>query len=79
MTIEQLRNLHEKSPLSPFRIRLADGRHLDVDHPEFLAQSPTGRTLIVTRPDDSFEVVDMLLVTSLEVRNGHAERGRRKS
>ena len=79
MTIEQLRNLHEKRPFSPFRIHLADGRHLDVDHPEFLAQSPTGRTLIVTRPDDSFEVVDMLLVTSLEVRNGHARRARRKS
>jgi hypothetical protein len=78
MTIEQLKSLHERRPFQPFRIHLTDGRHLEVLHPEFLAQSPTGRTLILTQPDDTFEVVDLLLVTTLETINGQAKRSRRK-
>ena len=29
--------------------------------------SPSGRTMIVYQPDDSFNIVDLLLVTDLEV------------
>ena len=43
MTIEQLRQMHQARPFAPFRVHMADGRHLDVDHPEFLAQTPAGR------------------------------------
>ena len=77
MRIEELRKLHQTRPFTPFHIHLADGRSFDVDHPEFLAQTPSGRAIIVTLPDDSFEVIDTLLVTSLGVGNG-APRTRRK-
>ena len=70
MTIEQLRQMHQARPFSPFRVHMADGRHLDVSHPEFLAHTPTGCTIMIARPDESFEVLDLLLVTSLEPING---------
>lgn len=75
MRTEDLRNLHRAQPFSPFRIHLADGRSFDVEHPEFLAQTASGRTVIVTLPDDSFEVIDVLLITSLKVGNGRQRTG----
>jgi hypothetical protein len=68
MTIEQLRTIHQATPFQPFTIHLADGRSLNVPHREFLSHSPSGRTVIVFGDDDSFSVVDLLLVTELEVR-----------
>ena len=79
MTIEQLRQMHQARPFQPFRVNLADGRHLDVEHPEFLAHTPTGRTVMIAKPDESFEVVDLLLVTSLDLVNGKPIQKRRKS
>jgi hypothetical protein len=67
MTAEQLRNVHGAKPFRPFTVHMGDGRSFRVDHPEFLSRSPSGRTMIVHQPDDSFSVLDMLLVTELEV------------
>jgi hypothetical protein len=67
MTIEQLRNLYQARPFCPFTIHLADGRQVHVPHNEFLSYSPSGRTIIVHQPDDSFSILDLLLVTELEV------------
>ncbi len=76
MTIEQLRRFHQAKPFTPFRVHVADGRHLDVPHPEFLAQSPGGRTISIAADDASFEVIDLLLVTSLQpIPNGNGARG----
>ena len=64
-------------PFEPFDIHLADGRSVPVVHPEFLAFNPPGRTIAVGLPDGTFEVIDLLLVTSLKPRpNGR--RGRAK-
>jgi hypothetical protein len=68
MTIEQLRRLHLARPFQPFDIHLADGRVLPVEHPEFLAQSPSGRTIGVGHDDGTIETVDLLLVVSLKPR-----------
>ena len=68
MRIEHLQNLHQANPFQPFDIHLADGRSLPVEHPEFLAQSPTGRTIVVGRPDGVLEIVDLLLGVSLKTR-----------
>jgi hypothetical protein len=76
MTIEQLRKLHLARPFQPFVIHLADGRSLQVPHPEFLSQSPTGRTISVGLPDGTHEIVDLLLVTSLRVRANGSRRNR---
>ncbi len=67
MTADQLRTMREANPFRPFTIHLADGRALPVPHRDFVSQSPSGRTIIVYRSDEGFSVVDLYLVTELEV------------
>lgn len=75
MTIEKIRDLYNAQPFRPFVIHLADGREIPVDHPEFLAAAPSGRTVVIYQPDDTMNIVDLLLVTDLEIRpNGKAAR-----
>ncbi len=47
MQVERLVQLHKARPFRPFRIHLADGRRLDVEHPESLAHTLKGRTAIL--------------------------------
>ena len=68
MTIEPIQRLYHAEPFQPFVLHLADGRNVPVHHREFLASAPSGRTVIVYQPDDSFNIVDLLLVTDVEVR-----------
>ena len=78
MTIEQLRLVLHAAPFRPFTIHLADGRQIRVPHPDFVAQSPTGRTIIIYQEDESFSIVDPLLVTELKVHNGAGAGSKRK-
>lgn len=68
MTAENLRELYEARPFRPFVIHLADGRNLPVRHPEFLAFTPKGQTVLVVQPDNSVKILDVALVTELELR-----------
>lgn len=68
MTAEQLRAMREANPFRPFTIHLADGRTLSVPHRDFVSQSPSGRTIIVYQSNDAFSIVDLYLVTELEVQ-----------
>ena len=70
MTVEQLRAVFRARPFRPFTLLLADGEKLQAPHADFVSQSPSGRTLIVYAEDDSFSIVDHLLVTRVEVHNG---------
>ena len=75
MTIEKIREVYDAKPFQPFVIHLADGRHIPVKHREFLATAPSGRTIIVYQPDDSHNIIDVLLVTDLEIKaNGKSRR-----
>jgi hypothetical protein len=58
-------------------MNLADGRWIPVKHREFALSSPSGGTVIVYQPDDSFDVIDLLLVTSLAV-NGNKPPQRKR-
>lgn len=75
MTIEQVRAAYNNQPFQPFVIHLADGREILVPHRDFMLTVPSGRTIIVVKPDDSWNVIDLLLVTDLEFKpaltNGH--------
>jgi len=74
MTVEKLRGLYQARPFQPFILHMADGRHIRVGHPEWMAISPTGRTIYVEQRDGSFSIVDLLLVTELEVRANGRKR-----
>ena len=67
MTVEQLGKIYPAEPFQPFLLHLADGRSLKVPHREFLSHSPTGRTVVVHGEEESWSVVDLLLVTRIEV------------
>ena len=67
MTFQQLDNVHKARPSRPFTLHMADGRSFHVPHPEFLSRSPSGRTIIVYGNDESFSVLDLLLLTDLQV------------
>ncbi len=73
MTTEQFRSTLHLQPFRPFTIRMVDGRSFHVAHPDFAAQSPTGRTVIVFQQDEGYSVVDLLLMTELDVQ-GFNER-----
>ena len=79
MTTEQLRKMHQARPFESFDIHIADGRSLPVEHPGFLALSPAGRTISVGLSDGTFEIVDLLLVTSLKSRPSDSPRRRRRA
>ncbi len=79
MTTEQLRHLYDAHPFSPFVLRLADSRAIPIPHRDFILISPAGRTVVVTHDDGTFEIIDLLLVTSIATTNGKSRRnGKRK-
>jgi hypothetical protein len=40
---------------------------LTLVHPDFVALTQSGRTVIVTQPDENFSVLDLLLMSELQV------------
>ena len=77
MTSERLNEMLATRPFRPFALRLADGELVRVEHPEFIARSPSGRTVVVFGRDDSMKILDLFLVTSLETvpaKNGRKRR-----
>ena len=78
MTIEKIRDLYNTQPFQPFVLHLADGRELKVAHREFMSMSPSGRTIVVHQPDDSMNIVDLLLVTDVEIKPDMNGAGKRR-
>jgi hypothetical protein len=80
MTIEQLQAVYKAQPFRPFVLHLADGRQIPVNHPDFILAYPSGRTVFVVQPDDTANIVDLLLVSDIELKtagNGAGKRRRR--
>ena len=76
MTISEVRTLLKAQPFQPFALRLTDGRAVVVGHPEVIAVAPNGRSVVVYQSDGSFDIIDLRLVSALEVRpNGHSADG----
>ena len=69
MDLQGIRDALRRRPFEAFSVRLAGGRDLPVTHPEAIALGQ--RRIIVVHPDDSWSVVEPLLVVSLD----YASRG----
>jgi hypothetical protein len=80
MTADRLREALQKRPFERFVIHMADGREVRVDHPELAALAASGRTVGVFQRDDSFTLIDVLLITDLHwlpaPRQGRERSGR---
>jgi hypothetical protein len=68
MEAAAIRQVMGKHPFEPFTLHLADSRSIEVPHPDFISISQNGRRVIVERSDDSFEMVDVFLINSIEVK-----------
>jgi hypothetical protein len=68
MKIEKVREALHAQPFRPFWVHLADGGKIPVDHEDFVALEPAGREFIVFQKDNSHQIIDVMLVTRLEVR-----------
>ncbi len=66
MRIEQLKNMLRAQPFRPFTIHLPEGRSVPVVHHDFALLSPDGRTLFAYGPDSSFNMIDVMLIASIE-------------
>ena len=81
MDIAGVREALRKEPFQPFSIRLAPGRSIAVNHPEFVAVGP--RRIIVVAADNSWSVVEPQLIDSPDYdSDGDGDTGgwrRRKS
>ena len=69
MKIEKIRGVLHAQPFRPFRIRLADGGHIFVEHEDFVALEPAGREMIVYLPDNRHQILDMMLATRIEIKS----------
>lgn len=78
MQASEFQSVYRAEPFKPFVINMADGRSVSVGHPEFIAVSPNGRTAVVFEENGSFEIVDVMLVTSISVGNGKTKRSSKK-
>lgn len=68
MTSAQLVRHMSRVPFMPFRLFLADGRVMRVEHPNHIAYIPGARTCVVADPEALvYDTVDLLLVTSIQV------------
>lgn len=72
MTTERMLAVLRQRPFQPFLLHVADGRTVAVSHPEQAALHPQSRTMIVDQPDESWQMVDLLLVTGVEFRESIA-------
>ena len=66
MISNDLRLLLRASPFRPFRLNLADGRHIDVPHPEFVLVMHKEPSAIFEREDGTAEWINLLIVVSVE-------------
>jgi len=68
MDATAIQELLHQQPFRPFILHLADGRAFDVPHTDFISISRNGRRVIVEKEDNSFEIIDVPLINSVEVK-----------
>ena len=67
MTIERIMDAFSARPFVPFTIHIAGGRSIRVGHPEMFVAPPEQRTFAVYSDRRTIHVIDLLLVSELEV------------
>lgn len=67
MSVSTIREAIQARPFRPFTVYVADQRKYRIPHPEYVALGPNGRTLIVFHDDGGASLLDMLLVSGVDV------------
>ena len=66
MTREALHSAIHAEPFIPFRLHMANGRTVDVPHPEWIMHHKTARTAVWMSPQEEYRIIDIGLVLELE-------------
>jgi hypothetical protein len=61
--------MQTSQPFRPFLVKLADGRHFRVTHPELISCSANGREMVI-HDDDGMHLIEMLLVIEMTPQAG---------
>ena len=72
MKIDEIRDLLHAVPFEPFTLHAAGGSPVRVAHPDFIALSPTGRTVTVYTLDSKSHRLDVLLIGQIDVEKAGA-------
>ena len=67
MNAKNLREHLHAVPFKPFTIYLPGDKKIHVPHTDFIAMSESGRTATVYGPKDEIFIVDVMLITALEI------------
>ena len=67
MTSDIIRAAIRTRPFVPFTIVMADGGQHRIPHPDCLLLSHSGRTAYLINPDDTFTIIDLLLMTEVRL------------
>jgi hypothetical protein len=79
MARDSIRDLLEREPFQPFRIRASSGAAYDVRSPGLVVLLRS-QVLIAEPRSDRYSVIPLLHVAGIElIGNGHTGRGRRKA
>lgn len=63
MTKENIQGVIESN--RPFTITMADGRQYNVPHPDFIAFTRKGTSVIVSTEDDKVHILSLITMTSI--------------
>jgi hypothetical protein len=80
MDYNSLQNALRRQPFRPFSLCLADGRTVEIRHPEYMAMN---KRVVIVIDDDSFtQTIEQLLIVSLEElrhppKGGNGAHGKR--
>ncbi len=75
MTKDAIQNVLRAQPFKPFSLRVTNGTLVPVPHPDFIFISQGGRTAIINRGGEKFSIVDLGLVTTIELGSKPAGSG----
>ena len=67
MDVNVIREIVRRRPFESYRMRLTDGREFVINHPEVVAVSLTGRSLMLILPDGTYVWLEPLLISSIEM------------
>jgi hypothetical protein len=66
MRIAELKRVKDQRPFRPFSIRMADGREIEITHPDAIAwEGEFASTAICVIPGGEWEIIDVGLANSL--------------
>jgi hypothetical protein len=68
MTADAIKDALHTVPFVPFALEVVGGKKYVVQHPDFVAVSPAGRTLMLYTEGEHSVVLDIALISQLERR-----------